>query len=1083
MLSAGGVYAMKKRKKPVQKSPKPPPPEGAKSNPSKRHRDRLNQELNKLTSLLPFPEDVRARLDKLSILRLIVGYLKVKGYFTAAVKNKNPDWTTDQPATVGRNGQSAPQINKEIFSEGDLLLQALNGFVIAITADGYVFYVSPTVQDYLGFHQSDIIYQSVFELIHTDDRAMFRCQLHWSLNPPSYSESDQDSGALPRNENLLNSSATTYDPQHLPPENSSFLERSFICRFRCLLDNSSGFLALNFNGRLKFLHGQNKRSEDGSLVPPQLALFAIATPLQPLSILELRTKTFIFQTKHKLDFTPMACDSRGKVVLGYTETELCMRGSGYQFVHAADMMYCAENHVRMMKTGESGMTVFRLLTKKTGWVWVQANARLVYKGGHPDCIIARQRALSNEEGEEHLRKRALQLPFNFATGEAVLYENNLPGFLNSFPSKKASKAKKDPINDQEAIDPNSLLGAMIQQDKSVYVSRAASVPQFSFTDISVTQGDLWLSDKNGKTVKEESDSLLAIIETLFEKNEADGDICKTLQHLDVDDLDLQQWEDSILKMDIDFPASQDLQERLNQGLSSYVEEMMLFRDNGKNVDFPTVSGVTSPPPLQQIPLESCQHSTQPNQLPSQFPVPSKRKEPSYPQPHFQDYPSSYPTDPALPGFQTPAHGLPQQSVGCNQQAPVLSELQQNTLCNAQEQMLFDQSHFINGNLPSSSSSSIRRPTDANAGSSAQVIQPSYTTSLSQRESVPKNQELQGSGFMGPSHPSQFRAHIQNGQWQEPLISMNSGMCVSQSCPEGNLPGSVWGSLAQSQQGVCPPMEVGSEHPTGRTQPNVFGTPASNPWVPSAEPSDYSQQQNRDLCHGQFFPVQLLQKEIEQSNTLEADRLLGNRTFCSQTLSHEPLPVQDIYNREHQALLRKEPFPAQQHQFMQTRMHSQMPCRAALMQQNRLLHVGGPENSDPYRSISDTASQQRKGALQTSQRSASSTMLPSGSMFSPPDYESSIPLMEVDSGLPKASYPSLLSQGQKVAPCHSGNHMETSHLYKSRLIKPGLGPTVTPPVESILTAPSHSFEPNFTSVLLLDNQPAGQPLYSYNVQYK
>ncbi|CAB1328008.1 unnamed protein product, partial [Coregonus sp. 'balchen'] len=67
--------------------------------------------------------------------------------------------------------------------------------------------------------------------------------------------------------------------------------------------------ALTLQGRLKFLHGQNYRLDDGCNMPPQLALFAIATPLQPPSILEIRTKNMIFRTKHKLDFTPMACDA------------------------------------------------------------------------------------------------------------------------------------------------------------------------------------------------------------------------------------------------------------------------------------------------------------------------------------------------------------------------------------------------------------------------------------------------------------------------------------------------------------------------------------------------------------------------------------------------------------------------------------------------------------------------------------------------------------------------------------------------------------------------------------------------------
>lgn len=46
-----------------------------------------------------------------------------------------------------------------------------------------------------------------------------------------------------------------------------------------------------------------------------------------------------------------------------------------------------------MKTGESGMSVFRLLSKSSGWVWVKANAKLIYKAGRPDFINVYQRAL------------------------------------------------------------------------------------------------------------------------------------------------------------------------------------------------------------------------------------------------------------------------------------------------------------------------------------------------------------------------------------------------------------------------------------------------------------------------------------------------------------------------------------------------------------------------------------------------------------------------------------------------------------------------------------------------------------------
>ncbi|KAM4710600.1 aryl hydrocarbon receptor-like isoform 2-T2 [Anableps anableps] len=523
------MYAGRKRRKPAQRGVKPTPAEGTKTNPSKRHRDRLNSELDRLASLLPFPEEVVSSLDKLSILRLSVSYLRTKSFFSEALNNQPPNGINKSSDANGGSPTSGPADGS--ISEGELLLQALNGFVLVVTAEGNLFFCSHTIQDYLGFHQP-----------------------------------------------------------------------------------------LSIQGRLKFLHGQSRQQSERS--PPQLALFAVATPLQPPAILEIRTKNMIFRTKHKLDFTPMACDAKGKIVLGYTEAELRVRGSGYQFIHAADMLYCAENHIRMIKTGESGLTVFRLLTKDNRWKWVQANARLVYKNGKPDYIIATQRPLAEEEGGEHLRKRSMHLPFTFATGEALLYQTSHPlhGFPDSSHTKaKGSKSKKGKVDksSSDELKPNSLLGALMSQDESVYVCQPDAESRTLYHVSRPAEPDILLSNTSWNIVSNRElgtcngDSFDPLLSTLDSLSLDGGETCSNSElfsaleslGLNADDLELLLLDERMMHVELDpnhVPTLSDL--LTNNEILTYVHDTLQNEtdpDSARQQPCLTPAAPLDPPTIRQ----------------------------------------------------------------------------------------------------------------------------------------------------------------------------------------------------------------------------------------------------------------------------------------------------------------------------------------------------------------------------------------------------------------------------------------------------------------------------------------------------
>ncbi|NXC22654.1 AHR protein, partial [Corythaeola cristata] len=181
----------------------------------------------------------------------------------------------------------------------------------------------------------------------------------------------------------------------------------------------------------------------------------------------------------------------------------------------------------------------------------------------------------DEEGAEHLQKRNMKLPFMFATGEAVLYEISFPASSLMDPSQlknknttgKEAKAKLH----SDSVDPNSLLGAMLRQDESVYLcppaSHKLSFERNFFADsrdelsggVSSSWMDNLLPAGNHNILKRElmeysQDSTVPLPEdsaALFQDNKT-SDLYSIMKNLGIDFEDLKciQQDEEFFKMEL-----------------------------------------------------------------------------------------------------------------------------------------------------------------------------------------------------------------------------------------------------------------------------------------------------------------------------------------------------------------------------------------------------------------------------------------------------------------------------------------------------------------------------------------------------
>ncbi|XP_027255974.1 aryl hydrocarbon receptor repressor isoform X4 [Cricetulus griseus] len=252
-----------------------------------------------------------------------------------------------------------------------------------------IFYASATIVDYLGFHQTDVMHQNIYDYIHVDDRQDFCRQLHWAMDPPQVvfgqsPHADTDNTILGK---LLRAQERG---KGLPSEYSAFLTRCFICRVRCLLDSTSGFLTMQFQGKLKFLFGQKKKAPSGTALPPRLSLFCIVVPVLP-SVAEMKVKSAFLRAKHRADIV-VTVDSRVKAVTSLCESEL----------------HPKPNYLAGKSNGENGISLFRGQIDKSHWARALARPSCLCLRGGPDLLLDPRGASGDkeEEDQKHVLRRS-----------------------------------------------------------------------------------------------------------------------------------------------------------------------------------------------------------------------------------------------------------------------------------------------------------------------------------------------------------------------------------------------------------------------------------------------------------------------------------------------------------------------------------------------------------------------------------------------------------------------------------------------------------------------------------------------------
>ncbi|XP_005062253.1 PREDICTED: neuronal PAS domain-containing protein 2 isoform X1 [Ficedula albicollis] len=346
----------------------------------KKRRDQFNVLIKELCTMLQ-GHGHPLKMDKSTILQRTIDFLQ-----------KQKEITAQTEACQIRQDWKPSFLSNEEFTQ--LMLEALDGFLIALTTDGIIIYVSDSVSSLLGHLPSDLVDQNILNFLPDGEQSEV-----YKLLFPHVLMTD------PVAADFLNAEKQIEFCCHLargsldPNEPLMYEYVKFVVDFKYFTNvptpSCNGFesaIARAFR----------------SATEEQICLVATVRLVTPQFLKELcnvEEPCEEFTSRHSLEWKFLFLDHRAPPIIGYLPFEV-LGTSGYDYYHADDLELLARCHEHLMQFGKGKSCYYRFLTKGQQWIWLQTHYYITYHqwNSKPEFIVCTHLVVSYAEVRAERRR-------------------------------------------------------------------------------------------------------------------------------------------------------------------------------------------------------------------------------------------------------------------------------------------------------------------------------------------------------------------------------------------------------------------------------------------------------------------------------------------------------------------------------------------------------------------------------------------------------------------------------------------------------------------------------------------------------